>query len=72
MGKYVATAALIVCVGIVVFSGDGGFSVKDGKLVAERMDPDLIMDTISHGARVEIEDHLIAGRWTVIEFTADW
>ena len=36
------------------------------------MDKSLITKTISHGARVEIEDHLITGRWTVIEFTADW
>ena len=71
MGKYVATAALIVTVGIVVFSGSG-FSVKDSRLPPGRMDASLITKTISHGARVEVEDHLITGRWTVIEFTADW
>ena len=71
MGKYVATAVLIVSVGIVVFRGDGGL-VEDSKLPDERMDASLILDTISHGERVDIEDHLITGRWTVIEFTADW
>lgn len=28
--------------------------------------------TISKGERVEIEQHLVAGRFTVVEFTADW
>ena len=70
MGKYVATAVLIVSVGIVVFSSDG--SVADETLPDEEMDAGMILDTISHRERVEIEDHLIAGRWTVLEFTADW
>ena len=70
MRKYVATAVLIVSVGIVGFSGDG--SVKSEKLPDDRMDASLILNTISHSERVEIEDHLITGRWTVIEFTADW
>ncbi len=56
MGKYVATAVLILAAGIVVF----------------KKDPDLLVGTISQGGRVDIADHLISGQRTVIEFTAEW
>ena len=28
--------------------------------------------TISTGQTVELNDHLAAGTWTIVEFTADW
>ena len=73
MGKYVATAVLILAAGIVVFKkADGDFSITESKLPKEQMDPNLLIETISRGARVDIDDHLLSGRWTVIEFTAEW
>jgi len=73
MGKYVATAALVLVVGLVSFRrGGDGFSIEESTLPKEQMDPALLVETVSHGERIEIEDYLIAGRWTVIEFTADW
>ncbi len=71
MGKYVATAVLILAAGIVVFK-KADFSINESKLPKEQMEPSLLIDTISRGERVDIDDHLLSGRWTVIEFTAEW
>lgn len=33
-------------------------------------DPDIAV--ISHGERVNLEDHLVGGRWVLFDFYADW
>ena len=33
---------------------------------------DALVDTISTGEEVDVEDYLASGTMTVIEFTADW
>jgi len=31
-----------------------------------------LVETISHGERVELERYLVPGQRTIVEFTADW
>ncbi|MHC4897022.1 MAG: hypothetical protein ACYTGW_07940 [Planctomycetota bacterium] len=42
------------------------------KLPTTQLDPATLVATISHGETVDLEDHLVPGIWTLLEFTADW
>ncbi len=42
------------------------------KLPTDKLDPETLVATISHGETVNLEDHLVPGTWTVLEFGADW
>ena len=37
-----------------------------------KLDPATLVATISHGDTVDLNDHLVPGTWTLLEFTADW
>lgn len=41
-------------------------------LPTTKMDPTDLVATISHGETVDLEDHLVPGTWTLLEFGADW
>lgn len=73
MGKYIAFVALVLSVGLVVFRGGGsGSGLDDATPPAKKVDPEILVETISHGGVVEIDDYLWDSEWTVVEFTADW
>lgn len=74
MGRYLAVVAVIIVAGLVVFSDDdqGSGLTDDLSLPSAHLDEEGLISTISHGEQVEIEDHLVNGQWTVVEFTADW
>lgn len=38
----------------------------------ERLDPDELVATISTGEAVNLDAHLAPGKWTLVEFYADW
>jgi len=42
------------------------------KLPTTKLDPETLVATISHGETVDLEDHLVPGTWTLLEFGADW
>jgi hypothetical protein len=66
-------AVLIVTAGITMYDGSGRKSPHFVHLTPrERVPEEERIDWISNGERVEITDHLEAGKLTVIEFTADW
>ncbi len=49
-----------------------GCSKTKTKLPTIKLDPATLVDTISHGESVDLQDHLVPGTWTLLEFTADW
>ena len=42
------------------------------RLPTIKLDPATLVDTISHGESVDLQDHLVPGTWTLLEFTAKW
>ena len=49
-----------------------GCSKTKIELPTIKLDAATLVDTISHGASVDLKDHLEPGIWTLLEFTADW
>ena len=73
MGRYLAVVGVIIVAGLVVFSGDDkGSGITEASLPSAQLDEDTLITTISHGEQVDIEDHLVEGQWTVVEFMAEW
>jgi len=42
------------------------------RLPTTKLDPATLVATISHGETVDLEDHLVPGTWTLLEFGAGW
>ena len=72
MLKHAAIAMLVLTVGIVVFDDDGSDVSLDSKSLPDSKMTGELIETVSHGETVDVDDHLVDGRWTVVEFYADW
>jgi hypothetical protein len=42
------------------------------QLPTTQIDPSTLVATISHGDTVDLDEHLVPGTWTLLEFGADW
>ena len=66
MKALIATVAALILAGVVFFPRG------TPELPTTPLDPDELVATISHGQSIELAGHLPLGKWTVVEFTADW
>jgi len=61
---------------VLLLSGLGFLLWPKGRELPKRpttpLDPEDLVATISQGEAVNLDAHLVPGKWTLVEFYADW
>ena len=72
MAVLIVIATLVGGIGLLLLADGPGTDARSSSAGGAMTTSNEKIETISHGSRVVIEDHLQAGRFTIVEFTADW